>query len=55
MWHVDDIKISHVDLRVVDEIIASRKMTVRRVKKHDYLGTTLDFSSKGNFIIDMEP
>ena len=63
VWHVDNLKISHVDSKVVDEIIASLKseygkvgkMSVRRGKKHDYLDTTLDFSSKGNFIVDMEP
>ena len=62
VWHVDDLKISHVDPRVVDKIIASLKaehgkigeMTIRRGKKHDYLGMTLDFSNNGKFIIDME-
>ena len=29
-------------------------MTVRRGKKRDYLGMTLDFSKDGSFIIDME-
>ena len=29
-------------------------MTVRRRKKHDYLGMTLDFSKDGAFIADME-
>jgi hypothetical protein len=63
VWHVDDLKISHVDSTVVDEIIASLKeeygkigtMTVRRGKVHDYLGMELDFSTPKNFIINMEP
>ena len=29
-------------------------MTVRRGKKHDYLGPNLDFSEECNFIVDME-
>jgi hypothetical protein len=59
---VDDLKISHKDSTVIDEIISSLKseygkvgeMTVRRGKKHDYLGMTLDFSKDGAFIVDME-
>ena len=50
MWHVDNLKISHVDPSVVDDIITSLKeeygqvgeMTVKRGKIHDYLGMTLD-------------
>ena len=49
-------------LKAVDEIVASLKvehgkigeMTVRRGKRHDYLGMTLDFTKDGKFIIDME-
>ena len=59
---MDDRKISHKDSTVIDENIASLKseygkvgeMTVRRGKKHDYLGMTLDFSKDGAFIVDME-
>jgi hypothetical protein len=62
VWHVDDLKISHKSSKVVDNIISSLKkeygkvgeMTVKRGKVHDYLGMTLDFSSKGKFIINME-
>lgn len=40
VWHVDDLKLSHKDLMVIDEIIASLKaeyikvgnMTIRREK-----------------------
>ena len=62
MWHVDDLKLSHKDPKVIDKIIASLddeygktgKMTVRRVKIHEYLGMTLNFSRPGKFIMDME-
>ena len=62
VWHVDDLKISHVDSNVVDEVIASLKeeygkvgeMTVRRGKIHDYLGMKLDFSKPKQFVVDME-
>ena len=62
VWHVDDLKISHQDTAVVDKVIASLrakygkigKMTVRRGKKHDYLGMTLDFSNEGKIFVDME-
>ena len=62
VWHVDDLKISHVDPAVNDEIIASLnaeygqvgEMTVRRGKIHDYLGMKLDFSNPGKFVVDME-
>ena len=59
---MDDLKISHKDSTVIDKIISSLKseygkvgeMTVRRGKKHDYLGMTLDFSKSGAFVVDME-
>jgi hypothetical protein len=62
LWHVDDLKLSHKDTKVIDEIIASLKaeyekvgvMTVRRGKVHEYLGMTLDFSQPKKFIIGME-
>ena len=62
VWHVDDLKISHKESGVVDDIIASLnaeygkvgKMSVSRGKKHQYLGMTLDFSKEGKFIVDME-
>ena len=62
VWHVDDLKISHVDSSVVDGIIASLKeeygqvgeMTVKRGKIHEYLGMTLDFSDDKSFVVDME-
>jgi hypothetical protein len=46
IWHVDDLKISHIDSKVADHIIAMLEaefgreapLTVRRGKVHDYLG-----------------
>ena len=49
VWHVDDMKISHVDSRVVDnisktleqEIGKEAPLTIRRGKIHDYPFTNL--------------
>ena len=62
MWHVENLKLSHKDPKVIDKIITSLddeygktgKMTVRRGKIHEHLGMTLDFSRPGKFIMDME-
>jgi hypothetical protein len=62
VWHVDDLKISHVDGKVVTGIINKLdekygkvgKLTIRRGKVHDYLGMTLNFSQPSKVIIDME-
>eukprot|EP00957_Ditylum_brightwellii_P197743 15065216-Ditylum_brightwellii.AAC.1 len=61
VWHVDDLKISHVDQGVVDDIINKLQdkygkeapLTVTRGTIHDYLGMKLDFSTKGLVKIDM--
>ena len=55
LWHVDDIKISHVDSSVVtcildtinDEYGKTDPLTVTRGKVHDYLGMKIDFSHPG--------
>ena len=57
VWHVDDLKSSHVDKNVVTKIISKLKkqygkdaygndypLTVCRGKKHDYLGMTLNYT-----------
>ena len=50
-WHVDDLKISHMESDEVTKCIEHFKkiyrnrMTVRRGKVHDYLRMDLDFSS----------
>ena len=58
--HVDDIKISHVNKKVVSKCIKMLNnkygkeacgkpapLTVKRGKKHDYIKMVLDYSSKG--------
>jgi hypothetical protein len=55
LWHVDDLKISHVNPNAVTEVIQlleeefgkEAPLTKMRGKVHDYLGMTLDFSSPG--------
>ena len=55
LWHVGDLKILHVDSKVVDDVIELLKsefgkeapLTISRGKVHEYLGMTIDFSIKG--------
>lgn len=62
LWHVDDLKISHVDPNVVTGIIEQLEkqfgkeapLTVNRGKIHDYLGMKLDYSEPGKVKITME-
>ena len=62
VWHVDDMKISHADSRVVDTIInmleqefgKEAPLTICRGKIHDYFGMTLDFTLAGKVQICME-
>ena len=62
VWHVDDLKVSHVDGKEVDQFImqmeetfgADAPLSVSRGKRHDYLGMNLDFRVKGEVWIDME-
>jgi len=62
VWHVDDLKISHVDEQVVDETVRMlnnkygkhKPLTVNRGKIHDYLGMKLDYSQAGKVIVDMK-
>jgi hypothetical protein len=55
LWHVDDLKVSHVEQAVLEDI-ASRidkkygqqtPIVVHRGKIHDYLGMTIDYSEEG--------
>jgi hypothetical protein len=68
VWHVDDVKISHVSPKVVTRMInwinktyvrifedGSGSMKVSRGKKHDYLGMSLDFTERGSVRISMKP
>jgi hypothetical protein len=60
-WHVDDMKISHVDVQVVDEFITMLEgefgkkgpLSISRGKVHNYLGMTLDFSKPGSVVVEM--
>jgi hypothetical protein len=62
LWHVDDLKISHVDKKVNDMILnklnerygKEAPLTVTRGRVHDYLGMTLDFSREGKVMVRME-
>ena len=54
-WHVDDIKISHIDNDIVESIIKllereygqESPLTITRGPVHDYLGMTIDYRDKG--------
>ena len=62
VWHMDDLKVSHVDVKEVDKFIlqmeevfgADAPLSVSRGKTHDYLGMSLDFRTKGEVQIDMQ-
>ena len=51
-WHVNDLKISHVDKEVLEDLLKqldgafgqNGPLTIHRGKQHDYLGMWLDFS-----------
>jgi hypothetical protein len=61
VWYVDDLKLSHVDASVVDQIVAllnaefgkNMDLTIRRGKIHDYFGIQFDFSTKGKVAMTM--
>jgi hypothetical protein len=61
LWHVDDLKISHVDHKVVSLMIdqldetfgQDAPLTITRGKVHDYLGMTLDFATPGKIKVLM--
>ena len=52
VWHVDDLKMSHIQQEVLDEIIGKRTrkygnekgLTVQRGRKHEYLGMTIEYT-----------
>jgi hypothetical protein len=60
-WHVDDIKVSHMEVAVVDEFIDMMEeefgkempLSQSRGKIHDYLGMMLDFTVPGQVTVDM--
>jgi hypothetical protein len=61
LWHVDDLKISHVDPKVVNSVIGQLEeefgkeapLTITRGKVHDYLGMTIDYGTPGKVKITM--
>jgi hypothetical protein len=63
VWHVDDVKMSHVDSTEVDKFIdwlrgiyeneQIGKLKVSRGKIHNYLGMVLDFTVPGEVKINM--
>jgi hypothetical protein len=61
LWHLDDMKISHVNEKTNTYIIKlinyefgeEAPLTITRGKVHDYLGMTLDYSNTGKVKIKM--
>ena len=62
LWHVDDIKMSHVSQDVLESIMKQIKarfgkeapLTVTRGPVHEYLRMTIDFSSPGTVQFQMK-
>ena len=60
-WHVDDLKVSHEEEKVLDEFIAMMEeefgqetpLSVSRGLVQEYLGMTLDFSERGRVVVKM--
>ena len=52
LWHVDDLKTSHVEPAVISSVLAGidaeygniAKITITRGKVHKYLGMNIDYS-----------
>ena len=58
--HLDDLKVSHADSRVVDQMVdwlrsIYGKMNVTRGPKHEYLGIDVDYSTTGVVKLLMVP
>ena len=64
VWHVDDLKVSHIDSKVNDDFIKwvdelygddeIGRVKATRGLKHDYLRMLLDYTMKGKIKIDMK-
>ena len=57
-WHVDDLKISHVNPKVVDKMVnwldkLQHGFTATLGKSYDYLGMTFNFSTPGEVKVSM--
>ena len=65
VWHVDDLKVSHVSADECDKFIKwleskygdpkINAIKANEGKKHDYLGMNFDFSIPGHLVLDMIP
>ena len=63
IWHIDYLKVSHVDEKVVTEFIDWLKskyedkeigvMAAKHGKKHEYLGMDLDYINPGEIKLSM--
>ena len=61
LWHVDDLKMSHVEPKVVDKVLddinekcgKEAPITVTRGKVHEYLGMMIDYREDGVVKITM--
>ena len=61
VWHVDDLKILHVEKKVMERVISDLSKVFRqeislmttRSKVLEYLGMTLDYTSKGKVKFSM--
>ena len=62
LWHVDDLKISHIDHNVVTDVISQLEaefgveapLTIMCGKVHNYLGMVLDYTVDGKIQIKMD-
>ena len=59
VWHVDDLKISHVESSVVTEVLSQLEskygeMSITRGKKHTYVGINFEFKANGTVDVEME-
>ena len=61
IWHVDDLKVSHVDPEIFSSVLAGidaeygniLKITITRGRIHKYLNMTIDYSSPVKVILSM--
>jgi hypothetical protein len=62
LWHVDDLKLSHVQQSVLEDLVDSLNqrygkldpLTVTCGDIHDYLGMMLDYSTPGQVSVRMD-
>jgi Reverse transcriptase (RNA-dependent DNA polymerase) len=62
LWHVDDLKLSHLKQEVLEMIVKKleerygqeKELSITRGKVHDYLGMTIDYSESGKVQFKMD-